>query len=116
MDYSAESCMNTFTTGQKNLMKGVLNGPCAGLSTTPTKVRPNNDAVLNALPVAINPACTGSGTASTTTGASITLPYTTACNNATPNDVWFSFTAVASDIDLTLSNIVATNGTSTTLA
>jgi hypothetical protein len=109
MDYSAESCMNTFTVGQKNLMKGVLNGPRAGLSTTPVKTRPNNDAILNAQNLLVSATCANSFSASTT-NASISLPFATSCNTTSLHDVWFSFTATSSSLDLEFSNIVDNNG------
>ena len=115
MDYSAESCMNTFTVGQKNLMQGVLSGPRVGLTTTPVKVRPTNDAFLAAQTLTIVPTCSGSGEPATTTGASISLPYATGCNTQIHNDIWFQFTAVDSTIDLTISNVSITAGNSSIL-
>lgn len=109
MDYSAESCMNSFTVGQKNLMKGVLNGPRAGLATAPTKVRPNNDAILNAQNLLVSAVCANSFTA-TTTGSSISMPFATTCNTSALHDVWFTFTATNSSLDLEFSNIIDKNG------
>ncbi len=110
MDYSEESCMNTFTTGQKSLMKGVLTASRLGLSTTPSKNRPVNDAVFNAIDLAVNTdgSCTFKYSA-TNSNASVSIPDA-ACLTTTANDVWFSFTASSSDLTLEIQNINNNSG------
>lgn len=116
MDYSAESCMNSFTIGQKNHMKGVLNGPRAGLSTTPVKIRPAYDAIYHAEVLAVNTgsSCTSIFTA-TNMNASASMPDAPCMGNIA-NDVWFSFTATSSDLLLEVSNINNITGSSTAMA
>ncbi|CAA6822012.1 MAG: T9SS C-terminal target domain-containing protein [uncultured Aureispira sp.] len=116
MDYSSESCMNSFTTGQKTLMKGVLNGPRAGLATTPIKVRPAYDAVYNAQVLAVSTANTCTSTfAASNLNASISIPDAP-CMGTVANDVWFSFTATSSDLILEVTNITNIAGASTAMA
>ena len=109
MDYSEESCMNSFTIGQKNLMRGVLNGPRAGLLTTAAKNRPSNDAIANATEVFVNTdgSCSLSYTA-TNNNASISIPDL-ACYANQANDIWFNFVAIDNDITLELLNL-SSNG------
>lgn len=116
MDYSAEACMNSFTIGQKTLMKGVLNGPRAGFATTPVKTRPAYDAVYNAqmLAVSTTNSCT-STFAATNLNASISIPDAP-CMGTVANDIWFSFTATSSNVILEVSNISNLAGSSTAMA
>lgn len=116
MDYSSESCMNTFTVGQKNLMKGVLNGPRAGLSTAPVKIRPDYDAIYNAQTLAVSTGNTCTSTfAATNVNASVSIPDAP-CMSTIANDVWFSFTATSSDLLLEVSSVVNVAGTSPSMA
>lgn len=116
MDYSSESCMNSFTTGQKTLMKGVLNNSRAGLATTPIKTRPIYDAVYNAQMLAVNTGSTCASTFSATNlNASISIPDAP-CLGTIANDVWFSFTATSADLILEVSNVTNLAGTSMAMA
>ena len=96
-------------------MQGVLSGPRVGLTTTPVKIRPTNDAFLASQTLTVVPTCSGTGEPATTTGASISLPYATSCNTQIHNDIWFQFSAVDSTIDLTISNVSITAGNSSIL-
>lgn len=53
MDYSSETCMNTFTNNQIEIMRGVLEGPRAGLLAGPSSVK--DFAASNAVKVFPNP-------------------------------------------------------------
>lgn len=115
MDYSAESCVNTFTVGQKNLMKGVLNSARSGLGTIPAKNRPAYDAILNAQTLTVNTgnSCTAIFSA-TNVNASVSIPDAP-CMGTIANDVWFSFTATSTDLILEVSNITNVMGSSSSL-
>ncbi|BDS13132.1 zinc-dependent metalloprotease [Aureispira anguillae] len=116
MDYSAESCMNSFTLGQKNLMKGVLNSARAGLANAVDKNRPAYDAILNAQPLTVNTGNTCVNTfAATNANASVSIPDAP-CMGTIANDVWFSFTATSSDVILEVSNITNVTGNSNAMA
>lgn len=116
MDYASEDCMNTFTVGQKNLMKGVLNTSRAGFMTTPVITRPAYDAILNAQNLAVNTGNTCTTTfAASNANASISIPDAP-CMGTVANDVWFTFTATSSDVVLEVSNVTNAMGTNANMA
>lgn len=106
MDYSEESCQNTFTIGQVAIQHGVLSNERAGLANTPAPVnnRPANDALPHAAWAQVNldTTCTlfsAVNLAGATPSMAPCAPDTTAVN-----DVWYQFTAPAPNLVLELSN------------
>ncbi len=116
MDYAAESCTNTFTTGQKTLMKGVLNSARSTLANTPSKNRPVYDAISNAQLLTVNTSANCTSTFSATNvNASVSIPDPS-CIGIVANDVWFSFTATNTNLTLDISNITNVTGNSAVMA
>ncbi len=117
MDYSEEVCQNTFTAEQVAIMQAVLNVERNTLLTTGpihNSQRPSNDALNNAISLIVNPdnSCTFSLN-SNNTSASPSMP---SCSGTNPsNDVWYSFQAISSDVNITLSNVQTTAGSSSSL-
>lgn len=106
MDYSEESCQNSFTNGQIAIMHGVLSNERSGLALTPapTNNRPANDALTTAtiLSVGLDTVCLGA-TAGTTVGAT---PSQAACQgSAAANDVWYAFNSPGQNLVLELSSL-----------
>jgi hypothetical protein len=117
MDYSEETCQNSFTLGQIGIMHGVLNAERDSLLLTPAPAgpsRPNNDAQPHALGLTVNTDGSCNAFASSTNlYASQSMD---ACAGSTANDVWFSFENSTSGLIVDLSNITATAGSGTAMA
>lgn len=117
MDYSEETCQNSFTLGQIGIMHGVLNAERDSLLLTAaptTPSRPDNDAQPHALGLQVNTDGTCNAFASSTNlYASQSID---ACVGTVANDVWFSFENSTSGFIVDLSNIAATVGSGTDMA
>ena len=116
MDYSEETCQNTFTQGQVGIMHSVLNLERSGLANTPPMnniVRQANDAqpFAEALQVNTDETCTLS-TSTQNLNASQSM---SACGGGVANDIWYSFEAPSSGLIVNVSNVSATVGSNTTV-
>ena len=117
MDYSTESCMNTFTQGQSQVMRGVLlaNGPRESLNQTPAPNRPaaapNND-LSQALSLSENldGFCTQILSNQSLSAASPSWVRGQNCSNDQGRDVWYRFQARDTIMIIELSNLQAQQG------
>lgn len=109
MDYSTESCQNSFTQGQIAIMHGVLTAERANLANTPAPMttRPANNTLPEAELLTVNLDATCAVVAATTTLNA--TPSQSACSGTLANDVWYTFTAPAADLVLELSNVSSTD-------
>ncbi|MCH2046352.1 MAG: zinc-dependent metalloprotease [Saprospiraceae bacterium] len=117
MDYSDESCQNSFTNGQVGIMQAVLTAERANLANTMpmnTAARPANDMRINAVALQVNTDGTCTNVASST-NLNASASWSTCAGTGFANDVWFSFTATGASINVTFLNVVANNGTATDL-
>ena len=117
MDYASEDCMNTFTIGQSNLMRGLLGtgGTRNGLILNSNFISPpNNDNIsqANLLQVQTNNNCLNY-TSTSTVGANPS--YLNGCGSASDHDIWFRFEAISSDINLEITNVLTVSGMNSTL-
>ena len=112
MDYATESCMNTFTQGQVNIMRGVVlpSGPRDSLPLTPYlgPNRPANDALPHAQALEVyNATCVQMNNYNN----QFARPSMEACQGQGPaNDVWFGFRATSNELILELDDIQALSG------
>lgn len=120
MDYSTESCMNTFTQGQVDIMRGILSstGYRYPLTQNSTFNRaPANDKPAAAVVAAVNIDNTCALTVQGSTQHANPSYHINQCNgsNYTGADVWFEFTAPNSDVIIDLPSVNAVQGTSTAM-
>lgn len=118
MDYSTESCMNTFTQGQADIMRGILSptGYRYPLTQNTTFDRaPSNDKPAAALALSVNTdnSCTLFANASNNHAHPSYMLDQCAGRNFTAPDVWFSFTATNTTMTLDIPSSTAVAGSST---
>lgn len=119
MDYSSESCMNTFTQGQVTILRGTLLAGGArykltqntGLATPPANDRYSQASIIQ---VDTNNNCSNLVAGST---QNANPSYMASCATAPYDyDVWYSFVATHTSVSMELRNKIAHNGTSTDMA
>lgn len=117
MDYASESCMNSFTQGQVQIMRGILlpGGQRDELANTPYlgPSRPENDAQPHAYQLQVDDMLCASSQSASTLHAS---PSVEPCQGQSEgNDIWFSFRATATEQVIEFSNLNNLAGAGTSL-
>lgn len=120
MDYSTESCMNSFTQGQVDIMRGVLSstGYRYPLTLNSTyQPAPANDKAAAATLASVNTDNSCTIVAQGTTQHAHPSYHINQCsgNDYTGADVWFEFTAPNSEVTIDLLNVSAAQGSSTAM-
>lgn len=117
MDYASEDCMNTFTQGQVDVMVGVLspNGYRSSLSTNTTFHRaPSYDKQSAAMPVSISDENCNNIVQASNQYAHPSYKIGQCHGNDYKNgDVWFSFVAPSTAVELSINNSTAMEGNNT---
>lgn len=119
MDYASESCMNTFTQGQVDVMRGVLspNGYRYPLTQNTTFNRaPSYDKQSAAMEVNISDEHCNNIVQATNLHAHPSYKIGQCQGDDYKNgDVWFSFVAPSTAVELSLENIIIEKGNSANL-